>query len=280
MALYTEKQIELVTEIGRRLKASRQAQGLSIQDIATRTRIHAAYLEKIEAGQLDGLPSLPFVRGFLRNYLEALDLDDPALLEAVGALGQQQNIAPPAPMKATTIKLLDMEKEVTNWGRWVLVGLLGLLVLWVGYLVVRVATAPREPAPTASEAPVQSIPPVGESVLGGTPAPAPAPAAAAAETGAAAARPPEPRSNLRLTVRGLEETWLRLALDRQPAVDVQIRPADTLTFDANDEIRLTVGRSHAVSLYLNGEEVGLPQGKNRLVSDLVLNKLNLLKMQN
>ena len=282
MALYTEKQIELVTEVGRRMKASRQAQGLSIQDIATRTRIHAAYIDKIEQGSMEGLPALPFVRGFIRNYLEALDLDDPSLLEAVGALSETKNIMPPAPLKPTTVKLLGMEREVANWGRWVLVGLLGLLVLWVGYLIVRVATAPRETSTAASEPAVQTIPPIG-----GTSSPAPGDSTAASPGPASApapasggGRPPESRANLRLTVRGLEESWLRISTDRQPAMDVLVRAADTLTFDANDEIRLTVGRSHAVSLYLNGEEVALPQGKNRLVQDLVLNKLNLLKMQN
>jgi hypothetical protein len=33
-------------------------------------------------------------------------------------------------------------------------------------------------------------------------------------------------------------------------------------------------------VYLNGEEVVLPAQKNRLVAELVLNKLTLLKMRN
>ena len=71
-----------------------------------------------------------------------------------------------------------------------------------------------------------------------------------------------------------------MALDRQGPMDVLVRPAESLTFDANEEIKLTVGKSQGVSVYLNGLEVALPAEKNRLVADLVLNKLSLIKMQN
>jgi hypothetical protein len=91
---------------------------------------------------------------------------------------------------------------------------------------------------------------------------------------------PEPRANLRLTVRGLEDTWLRMATDRQPPLELVVHPAETLNFEANEEIRLTVGKSQGVSIYLNGEEVQLPSEKNRLVAEMVLNKLSLLRMQN
>jgi cytoskeletal protein RodZ len=282
MPQHTEKQQELLVEIGRRLKAAREGQGLTLQDVATRTRIHSAYLDKIEQGVTDGLPALTFVRGFMRNYMQTLGVDDHEFTEAMTELGQTQQSGPLLqPLtSATTDKLLGMETEKTNWTKWLLIGALVLLVAWVAYLVVRVSTSsdtppapaatPAAPAPSAPANPAAPAAPAapgpGQSALPGAPG---RPTAAA-----------EPRANLRLTVRGLEDTWVRMATDRQPAVEVLIHPAETLTFEANEEIRLTVGKSQGVSLYLNGEEVALPTAKNRLVSELVLNKLSLLKMQN
>ncbi|HEX7929097.1 MAG TPA: RodZ domain-containing protein [bacterium] len=267
-------------EIGRRLRAARESQGLTVQDVATRTRIHSAYLEKIEAGVTEGLPALTFVRGFMRNYIQTLAIDDHSLVEAVQELGAVPPAAPPPqPLRAaTTEKLLGMETERTNWTKWLLIGALVILVFWVGYLIVRVSTSDSTPASTTETTPAPAP--------GATPAPAPAtPAPAPTPTPAPAANPrpgasTEPRANLRLTVRGLEDTWVRLSLDRQNAVDVLVRPAESLTFDANDEIKLTVGKSQGVSVYLNGLEVALPAEKNRLVADLTLNKLSLIKMQN
>lgn len=289
-----EKQQELLVEIGRRLKAAREGQGLTLQDVATRTRIHSAYLDKIEQGITDGLPALTFVRGFMRNYMQTLGVDDAEFAEALAALGQtQQSVPPPQPLKAaTTEKLLGMETAKTNWTRWLLIGALVLLVVWVGYLVIRVTTSSSEATPTPPSTVAPAGPPAGAPASPGGPAapgtpgvPA-APAAPGPGQSAAPSAPGrpgamvEPRANLRLTVRGLEDTWLRMATDRQPAVELLVHPAETFSFEANEEIRLTVGKSKGVSLYLNGEEVALPAEKNRLVSELVLNKLSLLKIQN
>ena len=288
MSEHTEKQQELLLEIGRRLKAARESQGLSLQDVATRTRIHALYLEKIEQGTSEGLPALTFVRGFMRNYMQTLMVDDQALVEAIAELGvTPQATPPPQPLRAaTTEKLLGMETERTNWTKWLLIAALVILVFWVAYLVIRVSTSSETVAPPAP-APATPAPPANPP-----PAPGPSNNPSATPPGTTPAAPPpaapgrpnassnEPRANLRLTVRGLEDTWVRLALDKQPAVEVIVRPAESLTFDANDEIRLTVGKSQGVSVYLNGEEVALPGEKNRLVADMVLNKLSLIKMQN
>jgi hypothetical protein len=59
-----------------------------------------------------------------------------------------------------------------------------------------------------------------------------------------------------------------------------LHPADSATLDADEEVRLTIGKSQGVSVYLNGEEVALPGETDRLVADLVLNKLTVLKIRN
>src|SRR5690349_3188385 len=129
MSENAEKQQELLLEIGRRLRAARESQGLTVQDVATRTRIHSAYLEKIEAGLTEGLPALTFVRGFMRNYIQTLAIDDHSLVEAVQELGAVPPAAPPPqPLRAaTTEKLLGMETERTNWTKWLLIGALVVL---------------------------------------------------------------------------------------------------------------------------------------------------------
>ena len=86
--------------------------------------------------------------------------------------------------------------------------------------------------------------------------------------------------NLRLTVRGLEPTWIRLSIDRAPPVEVRIAPAETKNWEANEEFRLIIGKSHGVAVYLNGEDILLPAARNQLIPDVVLNKLTLLRLEN
>jgi len=60
--------------IGQILKAARHQKSLSIDDLATETRIRPDYIKAIEADQFTKLPSATFVKGFIRNLALALDV--------------------------------------------------------------------------------------------------------------------------------------------------------------------------------------------------------------
>ena len=63
------------SDIGEALRIMREAQGLSLEDLADITRVRASYLTDIEAMRLDRLPSRPFVIGYIRAYAQALGAD-------------------------------------------------------------------------------------------------------------------------------------------------------------------------------------------------------------
>jgi cytoskeletal protein RodZ len=66
--------------IGAALRAERQRQGLSLQDVADATRVRRNYLESLEAMRLDELPSRPFTIGYVRAYAQVLNLDPEAAI--------------------------------------------------------------------------------------------------------------------------------------------------------------------------------------------------------
>ncbi|MEC3911963.1 RodZ domain-containing protein [Sphingobium sp. CR2-8] len=61
---------------GAKLRAAREAQGLSIQDVATRTRIAVRQLDAVERDDYAALPGIPYAVGFARAYARAVDLDE------------------------------------------------------------------------------------------------------------------------------------------------------------------------------------------------------------
>lgn len=63
-------------ELGIRLKKIREAQGLSIADVSSGTKIQKHYLTAIEEGDLDYLPRGPYVRSFIRQYCDYLSAPD------------------------------------------------------------------------------------------------------------------------------------------------------------------------------------------------------------
>jgi cytoskeletal protein RodZ len=72
--------LEGALNIGAALRAERQRQGLSLQDVADATRVRRNYLESLEAMRLDELPSRPFTLGYVRAYAQVLSLDPEAAI--------------------------------------------------------------------------------------------------------------------------------------------------------------------------------------------------------
>lgn len=64
--------------IGAALRAERQRQGLSLQDVADATRVRRVYLEALEENRLEDLPSRPFAVGYVRAFAQILRVDPEA----------------------------------------------------------------------------------------------------------------------------------------------------------------------------------------------------------
>jgi cytoskeleton protein RodZ len=71
-------------ELGQLLRQTREERGISLEKVAEETRIRATYLQALEQGEYDALPTPGHVHGFLRNYALylGLDLDEVEALHA------------------------------------------------------------------------------------------------------------------------------------------------------------------------------------------------------
>ncbi|NLV81467.1 MAG: DUF4115 domain-containing protein [Synergistaceae bacterium] len=70
-----EKKAKFVS-LGMKLKKLREAQGISVSDVANHTKIQKHFIASIEEGKFDKLPKGPYLRGFLRQYCAYLSADD------------------------------------------------------------------------------------------------------------------------------------------------------------------------------------------------------------
>lgn len=80
-------------QVGARLRAGREAMGMQIEEMARILRLGARQVEAIESGDLAALPGKTFVRGFVRNYARAVQMDAAPLL---AQLDQVSQLAAPA----------------------------------------------------------------------------------------------------------------------------------------------------------------------------------------
>ena len=74
--LVEEEAIDLPpSPVGERLRAAREAKGLSLDDLAAQTRIPLRHLANIETGGWDSLPAPTYTIGFAKSYASAVGLD-------------------------------------------------------------------------------------------------------------------------------------------------------------------------------------------------------------
>ena len=82
---------------GERLRAAREAKGMSIEEIASTTRIPTRHLESIETGDWTKLPAPTYSIGFARNYATVLGLDRDEIGDQLrGEMGNTRPVHQPA----------------------------------------------------------------------------------------------------------------------------------------------------------------------------------------
>jgi len=72
---FQQEQVEILEELGARLRQCRKAQDLPIEEVAARTKIQTRLLNAIEEGRLDQLPEPVYIKGFIKQFAEALGLN-------------------------------------------------------------------------------------------------------------------------------------------------------------------------------------------------------------
>jgi cytoskeleton protein RodZ len=91
-----------MASLGQALRDERESRNISIEEIATTTKIVSRYLEALEADRLGEMPGGFFVRGIIRTYAKAIGLDPEEVLDrykAAGLLGtaSADELEPPKP---------------------------------------------------------------------------------------------------------------------------------------------------------------------------------------
>jgi len=234
--------------IGAKLRQARQAQGLSLDDIAASTRIHLRYLEAIEAEEMELLPGLVFARNFVRQYATALKLDPEPLLAALPRLDESRVQLPVAPKIPRSRRWDSRSKSLLVSAAWLVVFAGGLTAAY-RYLDHRF----QRPANAAvSNAPAVAVPPEAAKVPPAT---------------EKAASAPVPAGPVQVVVTARQTTWVSLTADGKSSFAGTLHPNETKEISASEQVKLVAGNAGGVTVSLNGktlDPIG-PQGQVRVI---------------
>lgn len=111
--------------VGQRLRAAREAKGLSIEEVASSTRIPTRHLQSLEDSDWDKLPAPTYSVGFAKNYAAAVGLDKGEIAEQ---LRSEMGSELPAHYTATpeAFEPLDSNRSMPKG---IVLGAIGALIL-------------------------------------------------------------------------------------------------------------------------------------------------------
>jgi len=266
-----------MTNFGASFKRARESKGISLDQIATETRISSRFLSAIENEEFHLLPGGIFNRGFVRAFAEKVGLDAD---QAVADYERLAEVRPPelaTPPEPEPVRKKDRHLYLLAIGALALVIVIFYVVTRESGHTAQTASAPPQapvvtqpapaptPAPTTEprpeETPSQTLPETETHKTPAAPQPAPPPSVTPS---------PAQKTALTLELEAREQTWIRVVADGN-AVDPGevLESGATRKFTAQNSLSISIGNAAGVSLKLNDKPMK-PFGKAGQVRELTI----------
>jgi cytoskeleton protein RodZ len=243
------------SSVGQTLRDAREAQGITLEEAATRLRLMHRQIEAMETDDFVSLGQPVFARGFVRNYARLLGLAPDSLLARMEG----------APAEPTVVSQAEPPRQ-RSWltSPWLILLLLGLLVvvavpvalyLWLNS---EVEEAPQKRMPPAAQsAPALVVPPApavaSTALVPVAPAIAPAVAAGSAEAGAA-----ETTASSDLHLEFGDESWIEIKDASGRMLLRQLNPAGSrVDVRGQPPFDLVIGNASQARMTYNGRPIDL-----------------------
>jgi cytoskeleton protein RodZ len=226
--------------VGLRLRQAREAQGLTLEDVAARMKVPTRVVQSLEEEDWGRLGAPVFVRGQLRSYSRVLGLLTSTTLAA-------SNIAPIEPTKLEPRSYTPRMTRLLEQGarRLVYIVLTAAIVVPVWLATKPHLTGRGDPATVQSlDAPVSDATAVGAADGKPTATPAEKGPVVASMTPALS---PRPAANAALVLRFSGDSWVQVQAPDGRTIEKGLFPAGTTRSYAAGEVgRVTLGNASAV----------------------------------
>ena len=259
-------------EIGAELRSRRELLSLHFDEVERNTHVKAHYLQALERGAMEDLPSTVQTRGMLSNYASFLDLDVDALLlryaDALQARHREKNPQKPArkPGEPIVASLPPMRSFIAGdliFG----IGMAALLIafsVW-GINQVLKLQSQQEVQPTAPSISDVLLATVDPSLFTATPALVPV---GGIDDLTVTVQIPTQNANVNVQVNlvAVERTFMRVIVDGEEAFNGRVVPGTAYPFEAEQSIEVLVGSGAALRIVYNGQDLGLLGGQGQVAN--------------
>jgi cytoskeleton protein RodZ len=167
-----------MSTVAEKLRQAREAQNLTVHQIAETTKIRTDHIRALEEGNLNMFSAPVYIRGFVRSYATLLKLDVKEIMSALDAeLGRTEKFSEPPPLSNQPRGVLDflmLQLSKVDWRKALIGAVVLAVVVIVGFILLALRHyRTRDPLTGAKPALYQ---PARTNAGEKLPVPAPAPA--------------------------------------------------------------------------------------------------------
>lgn len=260
---------EIFAEIGRHLRERREMLSLTHEEIERYTHVRAQFLDALENGSLEELPSPVQTRGILANYASFLDLDsETVLLRFADGLQARHREQKPQLQPSSTRQAMTVHTTLPPLRSFIAsdllfgVGVAIMLLLFSVWGISRVMSVRNSSQARATSVSIAEV-------LAGTPLATLAqevtliPALDTQAPSTAAATLPADLATLdgnvavQVDLVTSERTYMRITVDGKVAFEGRTEPAGQYTYQGSDRIEVLVGNASGLHVTYNGRDLGM-----------------------
>ena len=262
--LAPENSNAIFVEIGNELRKRRELLSLHLDEVERNTHVKAHYLEALEKGAMDDLPSTVQTRGMLSNYATFLDLDVDALLlrfaDALQARYRERN--PQKPARKSGQPIIANIPPIRSFIAGDMIFGVGMVVLLVGFAIwgvsrvmaIQSQRAVQPTAPSISDVLLASPDP---SLFTATPTLLPVESFPGEATVTVVIPTQNINAEVQLNLVAVERTYMRVIVDGEVAFEGRVVPGNAYPYEAEQQIEVLVGSGAAIRIVYNGRDLGL-----------------------
>jgi cytoskeletal protein RodZ len=252
-------------DFGSKLRQARERKGVTLREIASRTKISVAVLESLERSDISRLPGGIFSRAFVRSYAKEVGLDPDSTVEEFIGLFPHDSVTAGHPRsdQVEDTELFESDRRVASSVLWIL-----LISISLAGAVMYFGMAQREAGQRAASKPPQlakatppeatAVPNTPEQTAEASAAPAVVPSAPPPTSAAPAKDPKEVKDasseGLKIELSARRPVWVSATVDGQKTIGRLLQVGDKEVVDVKRELMLTAGDASAVKMTVNGAE--------------------------
>jgi cytoskeleton protein RodZ len=270
---------EIINEIGLQLRLRREMLSLTLDEIERHTRMRAQFMEALEKGNFDELPSPVQTRGMLTNYASFLDLDVDALLlrfaDALQARLRERHPETPA-QKRRKPDIPESLPALRSYIAGDLVFGIGMVLLLIVFSIWGISRVIALQSEQEAEVQAEATGPSISEALIGTPVetvisevtliPAEDTPIPGLPAGTVEIPTQNTNANVQVNIVAVERAFLRVTVDGEEVFNGRTIPGNVYPFDAEQSIEVLTGNGAALRVIYNQRDMGLLGGFGQVAS--------------